>query len=430
MKYLLLGIPLLFLASFSPANGWVECEEVYCRVNGTQCAYDNVNCEDWQVCGTGDDIYCPDGNYCGTNEYCADFNGTKCSDGVDNDCDGGTDLGDSNCPNYAGDDEGPEPPKCGGECCPPLPPAPTVDILCNGTQGPCTVAIGGSATLSWSSSDANSCSASNAWSGAKATAGSQSSGPVSSTSVFTLTCFGDGGTGQDSVVVQNPPNSSPTTSAVRATEPNYCTSAPSAFVEWMYSDPDGHAQGTYRVQIDDDPSFNSPAVDTGQVSCTSCRSYLSPTTLGFNTTYRARVQTTDSQGAASNWESMSLCVGPGCQGGGNRWTTPQHAYPSSVDFFWSPTNPAMNQLVQFTTSAVCYALGGNPVTCASWAWTFGDSGSSGLQNPTHTYTSEGSFPVTFSVTDGQGYQCPQGLPLMKNLSVQKKVPTWIEIAPR
>ncbi|HZD53760.1 MAG TPA: PKD domain-containing protein, partial [Woeseiaceae bacterium] len=35
----------------------------------------------------------------------------------------------------------------------------------------------------------------------------------------------------------------------------------------------------------------------------------------------------------------------------------------------------------------------------AWAWNFGDGGTSGAQNPSHTYLSDGSFDVTLTVTD-------------------------------
>jgi hypothetical protein len=49
------------------------------------------------------------------------------------------------------------------------------------------------ATLSWSSTDADSCQASGDWSGQKAVAGSQQIGPFDGASTFTLTCSGPGG---------------------------------------------------------------------------------------------------------------------------------------------------------------------------------------------------------------------------------------------
>ncbi|MBL7777219.1 MAG: gliding motility-associated C-terminal domain-containing protein [Chitinophagales bacterium] len=39
---------------------------------------------------------------------------------------------------------------------------------------------------------------------------------------------------------------------------------------------------------------------------------------------------------------------------------------------------------------------------ASWAWNFGDGGTSNLQNPTHTYAANGTYTVTLTVTDITG----------------------------
>ena len=41
-------------------------------------------------------------------------------------------------------------------------------------------------------------------------------------------------------------------------------------------------------------------------------------------------------------------------------------------------------------------------TIASWSWTFGDSGTSVLQNPSHTYGEGGEYTVTLVVTDNEG----------------------------
>ena len=69
------------------------------------------------------------------------------------------------------------------------PPLPTVSLLAN----PTTVNSGDSSTLTWTSSDATSCNAGGAWSGGKPTSGSQSTGSLTQTSTFTLTCTGLGG---------------------------------------------------------------------------------------------------------------------------------------------------------------------------------------------------------------------------------------------
>ena len=60
---------------------------------------------------------------------------------------------------------------------------------------------GSSATLSWSSTNATSCSAGGSWSGSKSTSGSASTGALSATSTFTLLCSGPGGSTSQSVTV-------------------------------------------------------------------------------------------------------------------------------------------------------------------------------------------------------------------------------------
>lgn len=59
--------------------------------------------------------------------------------------------------------------------------------------------------------------------------------------------------------------------------------------------------------------------------------------------------------------------------------------------------PCLNQPTQFTDLTTI--LSG---TLVSWSWSFGDGGTSTLQNPTHTYTSTGDFTVTLVVTSNHG----------------------------
>lgn len=77
---------------------------------------------------------------------------------------------------------------------PPAEPAPTVSL----TATPSRVSRGSTITLSWTSTDANSCTAAGNWSGPKAIAGSESIA-ISSAVTFTLTCSGDGGSASTSV---------------------------------------------------------------------------------------------------------------------------------------------------------------------------------------------------------------------------------------
>ena len=77
------------------------------------------------------------------------------------------------------------------------PPAPVVTITAN----PVSVRSGESATLSWTASGATSCVASDGWTGSRATSGTQSVGPLTVESRFTLACTGPGGTTSASATV-------------------------------------------------------------------------------------------------------------------------------------------------------------------------------------------------------------------------------------
>lgn len=64
----------------------------------------------------------------------------------------------------------------------------------------------GSTTLSWSSSDATSCSASGAWSGDKSISGQETIDSLTTNSTFILTCSSVAGSSSDSIAISvNPP---------------------------------------------------------------------------------------------------------------------------------------------------------------------------------------------------------------------------------
>jgi parallel beta-helix repeat protein len=83
--------------------------------------------------------------------------------------------------------------------CGAVPSAPTLVL----SAAPASIATGGNATLTWSSTNVTSCTASGAWSGSKAVNGSAGTGALSSVGAktFTLSCSGTGGTVTKSVSV-------------------------------------------------------------------------------------------------------------------------------------------------------------------------------------------------------------------------------------
>jgi len=77
----------------------------------------------------------------------------------------------------------------------PTPTAATANLTLNNSKG----YVGGTVTVTWSSTNASSCTASNAWSGTKATSGSESFSLNSAGSfTFAITCMGTGGNGTSS----------------------------------------------------------------------------------------------------------------------------------------------------------------------------------------------------------------------------------------
>ena len=90
--------------------------------------------------------------------------------------------------------------------------------ICSISADPTPINPGSPSTLTWSSSDATSCTANQSWSGSKATNGSENVYP-NTTSSYGLTCSGDGGAGSCQTVVEV--NSSP--------ENPTCAITPSSF---------------------------------------------------------------------------------------------------------------------------------------------------------------------------------------------------------
>jgi PKD domain len=76
-----------------------------------------------------------------------------------------------------------------------------------------------------------------------------------------------------------------------------------------------------------------------------------------------------------------------------RVTNPISAGPVA-NFLFSPPSPLAGQSVQFTDTST-----GGP---ASWSWDFGDAGVSTSQNPTHTFATAGSYPVSLIVSNSGG----------------------------
>ncbi len=94
--------------------------------------------------------------------------------------------------------------------------------------------------------------------------------------------------------------------------------------------------------------------------------------------------------------------------------TTSEEYPPTASFSYSPDNPEVGESIQFTDGST-----DSDGTIESWSWDFGDGSTSSNQNPTHSYSSEGTYTIELTVTDDDG---------LKD-SVTKDVTVYKEQAP-
>jgi len=97
------------------------------------------------------------------------------------------------------------------------------------SASPSTVAGGGVSTLIWSSSNATSCVASGAWAGAKAVSGSQTTGALTSSTTYGLSCTGSGGSALQSTTVSV---TSPAPTITLTASPSTVASGASSTLSW------------------------------------------------------------------------------------------------------------------------------------------------------------------------------------------------------
>jgi hypothetical protein len=131
-------------------------------------------------------------------------------------------------------------------------PAPTVNLSAN----PTTITSGNSSTLSWTSSNATSCAATtpSGWTNSSATSGSKSVSPTSTTT-YTISCTGSGGSNQASTTITvNPSGSTPPsvptglTSVPSSTNPELTPTATTITLTWnTSSDSGGPGLGGYTI---------------------------------------------------------------------------------------------------------------------------------------------------------------------------------------
>jgi len=101
--------------------------------------------------------------------------------------------------------------------------------------------------------------------------------------------------------------------------------------------------------------------------------------------------TVPNNGGKDYWGN-TVPTGSGADRGAHEYTT--GAQPPVANFSGNPTSGPPPLAVAFTDLST-----GNPT---SWSWTFGDGGTSGAQNPSHTYNSIGQYTVSLTAVNQYG----------------------------
>ncbi|MBS0366387.1 MAG: DUF4038 domain-containing protein [Proteobacteria bacterium] len=114
----------------------------------------------------------------------------------------------------------------------PPPPAPTLTLHAN----PASVQSGQSSTLTWSSTNTNSCTASGGWSGTQPASGSMGVKPTATTA-YALSCSGAGGAVSASVSVSV--NAAPLPSLTFSVSPAHVAAGGSAMLQWSSTNATG-----------------------------------------------------------------------------------------------------------------------------------------------------------------------------------------------
>jgi len=247
-------------------------------------------------------------------------------------------------------------------------PTPTLTL----SASPTSLTSGQSTTLTWSSTNATSCTASNGWTGTKATSGTQTLSPTANTT-YTLTCTGAGGTTTQSATVT-------VTAATDTTAPTTPTnpfagaiSTSQINLSWSVSTDNVSVTG-YRLER----CTGATCTTFAQIAAPSIIIY-SDTNLTAGTTYRYRVRATDAAGNLSTYSSIVSA------------TTQSIVTPTpTLTLSASPLSVTTGNSTTLTWS------GTNATTCtASGAW-FGTTTTSGSQtivpaaSTTYTLTCTGA----------------------------------------
>lgn len=241
----------------------------------------------------------------------------------------------------------------------PSDPPPTVNLTAASTN----LDYNTSTTLTWVTTDATSCTASNGWSGSKsASGGSESTGNLTAGKTYSIQCTGPGGTSGASVVtVSVGSEPAPTVTLVASDEtPSYNTAVN---LTWIVS---GNAS-----------------------SCTASGNWSGSKSTGGGT---------ESTGSLTSSKTYSVqCTGPGGDSNIASVTVNPNPAPPTVSLAADDTSPTYN-----TGTTLRWVVSNASSCVASDGWS-GSKSTSGGSEATGNLTSTETYRLTCSGTGGSDY---------------------------
>ena len=196
---------------------------------------------------------------------------------------------------------------------------------------------------------------------------------------------------------------------------NICKDLPVAATVWVYDSVNNQTSNEYPITI------NSTNQNIGQIQINGCAippvagfSYsfgtnMPPGWVGFNNTSTnatswlwdfgdgtssTAIHPTHTYSTAGDFSVSLIAYGPGGSDTISKVIPIKEGSTSPVaGFTYSVGNTSLPVTVTFTNTST---------NSTSWLWDFGDGVSSTSQNPAHTYTTAGSFPVSLTATGPAG----------------------------
>ncbi len=170
---------------------------------------------------------------------------------------------------------------------------------------PRSLTAGSRSTLTWTATDATSCTASGGWSGSRPTSGTEVSGPINTRTTFDLSCTGPGGTGAGGVFVDvTGANNVPVADA--GADQATLSGATVRLSGARSSDAGGFIAAYAWTQT------GGPSVSLGGANSATA-SFVAPN-VATDTTLTFRLIVTDDAGAASAPDTVAVLVRPAPQG--------------------------------------------------------------------------------------------------------------------